>query len=274
MARGRLDLPNLDDRTWREIAEQARALIPQYAPEWTDYNPSDLGITLIELFAWIVEGMIYRLNRVPERSEIQFLNLLGSTRAPARPAATWLTFALTPDTGATKVPAGTQVTTPQTEQAAPVVFETDTDLIVLPINLKKVLLIDNTGVHDVTSILIAAQPGVPVTTNTQQSKELIIDLAATASATIALGFDRSRTETLTLHLQRAQAAGADACQCSWHYATAGKKPSEWPAITAVNDGTSGLRRSGSVELTVPTVRRLGQAEARELGPQWRRSNHG
>lgn len=92
MSRGRLEPPNLDDRTWRDIVDQARALIPQYAPEWKDCGPSDPGMALIELFAWMVEGMIYRLNRVPDRSLIQFLNLLGITRRPARPASTWLTF--------------------------------------------------------------------------------------------------------------------------------------------------------------------------------------
>jgi hypothetical protein len=68
MARGRLEPPDLDDRTWEEIVAQARALIPTYAPDWTDHNPSDLGIALVELFAWLVEGMIFRLNRVRTRT--------------------------------------------------------------------------------------------------------------------------------------------------------------------------------------------------------------
>ena len=63
-----------------------RALIPRYAPQWTDHNPSDLGITLIELFAWLAEGVIYRLNRVPEKNYVAFLNLLGITRDPPTPA--------------------------------------------------------------------------------------------------------------------------------------------------------------------------------------------
>ena len=57
MARGELPLVNLDDRTWQELVDQAKALIPRYTPEWTDHGPADLGITLIELFAWLVEGM-------------------------------------------------------------------------------------------------------------------------------------------------------------------------------------------------------------------------
>ena len=56
MARGRIEPPNLDDRTWQEIVDQAKALIPRYAPEWTDQGPSDLGITLVELFALVSNG--------------------------------------------------------------------------------------------------------------------------------------------------------------------------------------------------------------------------
>ena len=92
MARGRLDPPDLDDRKWQDLVDQARDLIPIYSPEWTDHNPSDLGMTLVELFAWLVEGMIYRLNQVPDKNFIEFLNLVGITRDPATPASTWLTF--------------------------------------------------------------------------------------------------------------------------------------------------------------------------------------
>jgi hypothetical protein len=49
--RGRIVPPNLDDRVWADIVDEARALIPKYAPQWTDHSYSDLGITLIELFA-------------------------------------------------------------------------------------------------------------------------------------------------------------------------------------------------------------------------------
>ena len=132
MARGRIDIPNLDDRTWQDLVAQAKALVPKYAPEWTDLGPSDPGITLIELFAWLVEGMIYRLNRVPEKNYIAFLNLLGITRSPATPATTWLTYTCSQPV---ILPKGTQAATQQTESRPAVVFETDQSLIVLPANL-------------------------------------------------------------------------------------------------------------------------------------------
>jgi|SRR5208283_2956338 len=134
MARGRLEPPNLDDRTWQDLVDQAKALIPRYAPQWTDPGPSDPGMTLIELFAWLVEGMIYRLNRVPEKNYVAFLNLLGITRSPTTPAVTWLTY-----TSSAKVTlaAGTQAATQQTETQQAIVFETDAELTVLPSKLVK-----------------------------------------------------------------------------------------------------------------------------------------
>lgn len=74
-----LTLPNLDDRRYADLVEEARALIPGYAPQWTNHNPSDPGITLIELFAWLSEMLIYRLNRVSDDNLRSFLKLLNGT---------------------------------------------------------------------------------------------------------------------------------------------------------------------------------------------------
>lgn len=72
-----LPIPNLDDRNFEDLMKEARALIPIYNKEWTNYNPSDTGITLLELFAWLSEMVIYRVNRVPEENYRKFLKLIG-----------------------------------------------------------------------------------------------------------------------------------------------------------------------------------------------------
>jgi hypothetical protein len=77
-----LQLPNLDDRTYDDLVEEARSLIPTYAPEWTNHNPSDPGITLIELFAYLTELLIYRLNRVTDANVVSFLRLLKGPDEP------------------------------------------------------------------------------------------------------------------------------------------------------------------------------------------------
>ena len=87
-----LEAPVLDSRRFEEIFEQARLRIPRYTPEWRDWNESDPGITLLQLFAWLTEMQLYELNRVPDRSYIKFLQLLGLELRPAQPAQADLTF--------------------------------------------------------------------------------------------------------------------------------------------------------------------------------------
>jgi len=91
-----IPLPNLDDRRWIDLVEEGRALIPLHAPEWTDHNVHDPGITLMELFAWIAEMDIYELNRVPDRHKLKFLALVGIVPEPPRAARTVLSFSLAP----------------------------------------------------------------------------------------------------------------------------------------------------------------------------------
>lgn len=71
-----LNIQNLDDRNFTDLLEEALSMLPRYAPEWTNHNPSDPGITLIELLAYFSEMLIYRLNRVSRQNKIKFLQLL------------------------------------------------------------------------------------------------------------------------------------------------------------------------------------------------------
>jgi predicted phage baseplate assembly protein len=132
-----LPIPNLDDlRFQRDLVDEARRRIIRYCPEWTDYNLSDPGITLIELFAWMTEMIVYRLNRVPEKNYLQFLEMMGVRLQPASSARAELTFYLsvplpiTPedDTVAT-VPQGLEVATRPTEEESEVTFTTDERLV-------------------------------------------------------------------------------------------------------------------------------------------------
>jgi predicted phage baseplate assembly protein len=78
-----LPLPQLDNRTWSELVAEGRSLIPRETPQWTDYNVPDPGITLIELFAWLSEMLLYRLDQVPDAEVRAFLRSVGVTPRPA-----------------------------------------------------------------------------------------------------------------------------------------------------------------------------------------------
>ena len=75
-----LSVPNIDDRTYDQLVSEARSMIPRYFPDWTDHNASDPGITLLELFAFLLEIAIYQINRVPERTLENFALLVGIKR--------------------------------------------------------------------------------------------------------------------------------------------------------------------------------------------------
>ena len=104
--------PNLDDRRYADIVGEARSLIPQYCPEWTNFGDADPGMTLVQLFAWMTELIIYRLNRVPDKTYIHFLNFIGEERRPARPSVAPVTFDLRAEGALVEIPAFTKVDAP------------------------------------------------------------------------------------------------------------------------------------------------------------------
>ncbi|MEH0529625.1 hypothetical protein QBA75_21855 [Streptomyces stelliscabiei] len=88
-----LPSPNLDDRRFQQFVDDAKRYIQQRAPEWTDHNVSDPGVTLVETVAHMADQIVYRLNRVPEKNHLAFLDLVASPYIPApRAARTDVTF--------------------------------------------------------------------------------------------------------------------------------------------------------------------------------------
>jgi predicted phage baseplate assembly protein len=111
-----LPVPNLDDRRFQDLVDDAKRLVQQRCPEWTDHNVSDPGVTLIELFAWMSDQVLYRLNRVPDRHYVKFLELLDVRLFPPVAARAAITFWLTgPQSENVRIAAGTQVATVRTE---------------------------------------------------------------------------------------------------------------------------------------------------------------
>ncbi|HEX8489603.1 MAG TPA: hypothetical protein VF626_01175, partial [Chthoniobacterales bacterium] len=87
-----LQLPSIDDRRYQELLDEALARIPVHNPEWTNFNRSDPGVTLIEVFSFMTENLLYRANLIPERNRRKFLQLLGLPLQPASSARGLVTF--------------------------------------------------------------------------------------------------------------------------------------------------------------------------------------
>ena len=81
-----IEIPTIDNRRYQQLLDESLARIPVHTPEWTNFNDSDPGVTLIQVFAFITESMLYRSNRIPERNRKKFLQLLGVPLQPASSA--------------------------------------------------------------------------------------------------------------------------------------------------------------------------------------------
>ncbi|MFQ4136446.1 putative baseplate assembly protein [Nodosilinea sp. PGN35] len=132
--------PPLDPRTADAIARQVQDLLRDYAPEWQAFVvdprsgvplPNPRNAALLGVFAHFVEVIIQRLNQVPDKNFLAFLNLLGASQLPPQPARVPLTFTLAPGSTVGVVPAGTQVAAPPSSgEQDPVIYETEADLVV------------------------------------------------------------------------------------------------------------------------------------------------
>jgi hypothetical protein len=124
-----LPVPNLDDRSYQDLVDELLARIPAHTPEWTNPQPGDPGRTLIELFAWLGDTLLYRVNLIPERQRLAFLRLLGVRMRPALAASALVSIqsdsADTPKSFL--LPARTGL-------KGPVPFETCSELDVLPLS--------------------------------------------------------------------------------------------------------------------------------------------
>jgi predicted phage baseplate assembly protein len=133
-----LPVPNLDDRRFQDLVDDAKRLVQQRCPEWTNHNVSDPGVTLIETFAFMTDQLLYRLNRVPDRMYLTFLELVGLRMLPPTPARVPVTFWLSaPATTDLTVAAGTRVGTVRTEATPSIEFATMADLVIPPTSLSR-----------------------------------------------------------------------------------------------------------------------------------------
>src|SRR5438067_2196290 len=138
--------PLLDDRSWQDLRDEALARVPIYTPEWTDLRPGDPGVALVEVFAYLTEALIYRLNRVPDNNYLAFLNLLDTAPRAGEPAKGIVQFALT-DKNITTA----DIARATTLSAGAIKFTVADSLTVLPLELGCYVKVPFPGTVDATS---------------------------------------------------------------------------------------------------------------------------
>ncbi|WP_029135752.1 putative baseplate assembly protein [Nakamurella lactea] len=239
--------PDLDDRTFQDIVDEAKRLIPRYTPEWTNHNLSDPGVALIELFAWMSEMVLFRVNQVPDRLFVHFLNLVGITPFPPSVARADLTFWLSAvQDSPVSVPAGLQVTTVADASGDPVVFTTNSELLITQPTLRAALTTDAEADQLVDVYDDLRFPGASVVcfTSVGERGHLI------PGDCLILGFAESLAG-MALRLSFAATArgiGVDPARppLAWEVWNG----EAWIATDVFSDSTGGLNRAGEVVLMV------------------------
>ncbi|MFZ1412141.1 MAG: putative baseplate assembly protein, partial [Micropruina sp.] len=249
-----LPAPNLDDRDFQALVDDAKRLVQQRCPTWTDHNVSDPGVTLIEAVAQMVDQLIYRLNRVPERNYVKFLELIGvELRAPAAAHGSTTFWLSAPQPQAVIVRAESQVATPRTDVSAPVTFCTTRALTIIPCSFVRVVTqADKAAPVDVTLSLgaggVRAFSAVPVV-----GDSVLIGLSeAVPSCAVLLRFDCP-----------VSGLGIDPRNppLVWEAWT----DDGWVACDLGSDDTGGLNKAGDVILHVPETHRASVIAGERAG---------
>jgi predicted phage baseplate assembly protein len=238
-----LPAPHLDDRDFQALVDDAKRLVQQRSPRWTDHNVSDPGVTLIEAFAQMVDQLIYRLNRVPDRHYVKFLELLGLQLYPPTAARGTVTFWLAAAQPATVlVRAETEVATPRTEVDEPVVFTTVADLPIVPCEFSNMAAATSDGAITDHSALLAQGADAPAFSEVPVPGEtMLIGLsAAVPRCAVLLRIDCP-----------VGGIGIDPRDppLVWEAWTG----SGWSACDVDRDETGGLNKAGDVVLHVPAT---------------------
>lgn len=237
-----LPSPNLDDRRFQDLVNDAKRRVQERCPEWTDHNVSDPGVTLIETVAFMVDQLLYRLNRVPDRVYVKFLELIGVRLAAPVAARAGVTFWLSaPQAETVRVARGTRVATIRSEKEPATNFTVIDDLDIVPASVADVASWTAAGTfRRITDELGFGDGTRCFGTVPEVGDALLIGLSQPVpSCAVSLRFDCSIAE----------GSGVDPTNppLVWE-APAGE---EWVECELGRDDTGGLNTPGDVVVHVP-----------------------
>lgn len=258
-----LPSPNLDDRKFQDIVDDVKRQIALRCPEWTDHNVSDPGVTLIELFAWMTEMMMYRMNQVPEKNYLKFLEMLGVSLQPPAPARVDLRFRLSrpiedvdgEEAYETTLSArDTVAATVRTESEEAIEFTTDSDLRLTRPRLAHVVMVpvqegpgrdvdQLEGATDFKPVAWNADHGVPIFSSVpHEGDALYLGFEADVSANV-IELDANCVQAAPVGLDERYPAQV------WEFWDAVEN--RWERLECAGDTTYGFNRPGRIELAMP-----------------------
>src|SRR5829696_7595518 len=238
----------LDDRHFQDLVNEARMRVARRCPEWTDHNVSDPGITLIELFAWLTETLVYRVNRIPAKLHVALLELLGMRLRPPTAATTDIRFRLAaaPDEDVVIAGGDTEIATQRLGAEQPVVFQTEEDFTI-PVARPIAYAVERDGkAKDVGVARGVASPKGP--------DQLPFGAPPKVGDALYLGFDKPigrLVMQVDVDCSQARGAGVDPQDppLRWEVSVA---DGDWEEAEVLVDRTGGFNYgSGVVELQLP-----------------------
>ena len=300
-----LEPPTLDDRTYEGLLEDAIRQIPNHTDAWTDHNPSDPGITILEVLAWVAESEIYRLDQITDEHLRRYLHLLGVEPRPPTSATVSLEVEPPSDLAGSRIEAGEQLLA-ATDDGELLAYRVDEDVVLSDASVDAVVSVHSRSRRDHTR----ANDG-----DGRYFRAFGAD--ATVGSACYLGFDRDPFDDaqrldcfVDLHEENVSApsvhgpatdgepipsvpdpstAGDDdpvaralsrlaepspddfepSAGVRWEHCTDvgnWRDESTWEPFDAVRDGTNQLYRSGAVELDEPEAWAGTPGDPFELGP--------
>ncbi|WP_247729537.1 putative baseplate assembly protein [Halovivax limisalsi] len=243
-----IDVPDLDDRAYDDLLERAQKLVPAYSDTWTDFNPHDPGITILELLAWLTETHTYQLDQITDAHRRKHLQLLGKRPRRSRPAEATVQFRPPASAAGTRLPAGTRLAVTD-ETATRHRFETERDVVLTDAEIERALTVVDGEVTDHGD-------------GTVPSFYRPFGRTADPSATFYLGFDGNPfagADALTLSVSYhdenlPEPGGSTAAvppfdpsvDLAWAYRSA---DGDWKSLSVRVDDTEAFYRSGLIELS-------------------------
>ena len=249
--------PQLHTQSASDITAELRQCRPHFTPDWLDPPDRDAGGALVELFATQLATVARRLNRLPDKTLVDFLDLAGIQMAAARPSSALIEFTIS-DAVREPVPIqkGFQVgARPATGSGDLVVFETQANQTIVPAKITKLLTATRATQRDITTANEDVTANfAPLGEKPEIGDAMLIGLAAPPNVNLK--------ETISFGIRVAAAPGNPppvsaggvapvplpvAPVLSWEALL----DSQFQPVEVIRDETSNLWRSGIVILRVP-----------------------
>ncbi len=253
-----LDIPELDDKGYEDIQDEAVKLIPAYSDEWTDYNPNDPGIAIVETLAWLTSTYTYQIDHVDDTHRQKYLKLMDSQPESPTPASVRLSVDPPENADGCVIPAGEGLTVVD-GSGTDKTFETDSAVALTDASVDRVVteqgrtLSDHSHANDTEGMFYRAFGD-----RAPEGSALYLGLDADpfdAENTLSIVVDY-HTENLpepAAHGDEQQAFDPSV-ELVWEYCSVyqdWRSDDAWVPLSVERDGTNGFYESGTVTLEQP-----------------------